>query len=65
MSRKCSRSKENGFLAIPYSWNKLLGHNTSVLHTVYNIFVAVQQRAYSLSPLVGTGPSFNVTDYHS
>jgi hypothetical protein len=28
MSRKCSRSKENGFLAIPYSWNKLLGHNT-------------------------------------
>jgi hypothetical protein len=28
MSRKCSRSKENGFLAIPYSWNKLL-HNTS------------------------------------
>ncbi len=28
MSRKCSRSKDNGFLAIPYSWNKLLGHNT-------------------------------------
>ncbi len=28
MSRKCSRSKENGFLAIPYSWNKLLGHDT-------------------------------------
>jgi serine protease AprX len=29
MSRKRSRSKENGFLAIPYSWNKLLGHDTS------------------------------------
>ncbi len=28
MSRKRSRSKENGFLAIPYSWTKLLGHNT-------------------------------------
>ncbi len=28
MSRKRSPSKENGFLAIPYSWNKLLGHNT-------------------------------------
>ncbi len=27
MSRKRSRSKKNGFLAIPYSWNKLLGHN--------------------------------------
>ncbi len=30
MSRKRSRSKENGFLAIPYSSNKLLGHNTRI-----------------------------------
>jgi hypothetical protein len=45
MSRKRSRSKENGFLAIPYSWNKLLGNNTSASRFVLLKLLSCQEFA--------------------